>query len=360
MVEAEDYLSIQSRRKAISALLPYVIRQEQGGQPEVFGAVMRAARASRMSEFIWRRIGRTVYGSLHGASPHVIVSISPHTPWALDPYFITEWEYSVQWWTAAASVVPYTEEVAQSVVDMLLQFMAAPNSLEYAAPNSSEYITTDHWTWLTKRPSLPPVCLGRGVGTYTRVVEAVRALKDVEVLKSYFLLIWSEWNGVLSDSYKGLWRWTPNHSISFGCPLSSGTPSSDQSNTSNDISCSLCLMRISIQEDFGGVGMESHRADLVYHLNHVLAQLDRGLEYFEQHNPETNAGDLPRRKEQYEILREALLETNMKAISCTPHLPITPSCVLTPTPGARSIPRNVYVRTPSSMPVVSRPECPTL
>ena len=59
--------------------------------------------------------------------------------------------------------------------------------------------------------------------------------------------------------------------------------------------------------------MGNHRADLVHHLDHVLAQLDRDLEYLKQHNPETSADDLPRRRKLYQILRETLLEMNTKS-----------------------------------------------
>ena len=113
------------------------------------------------------------------------------------------------------------------------------------------------------------------------------------------------------------------------------------------------MMRISIREDFCGVSMEHHRVDLIHQLDHVLRQLDRGPEYLKQHNPESNANDLQKRKEEYRILRETLLETDTKAIGRTPSFTITPLPVLTPTPGAPRIPQNVYVRTPSSISIGS-------
>ena len=306
MAESEDYRPLQSKRKAIIAILPYAVWRERDGQPEMFDMILYAVRASRMSEFMWRYVGRSVRTLFSVASPRAIVLASPHIA-------RLRFEYSedlVRWWVAIASTVPYTEEIAQSVVDTLLQIAS------YDGP--SRYITADIWTWLTKRPSLPPVCLGREVGTYAHIINEVRALKDAEVLKSYLLLVWSEWNGVLSrDPY---YTSGEVHDVTFNCPFSSNTSSSHPPNTHRVVSCSFCLMRISIREDFGSVGMGHHRADLIHRLDHVLAQLDLGLEYLKQHNPETNADDLQRRKDQYRILRETLLETNVEAISRTPHL----------------------------------------
>ena len=99
--------------------------------------------------------------------------------------------------------------------------------------------------------------------------------------------------------------------------------------------------------------MGHHRADLIQQQDHVLSQLDRGLEYFKQHNPELGEGGLWARKYQYQILRGTLLETNAKAISGMPCLIILPLCILTPTLGAHRIPCSVYVCTPFPMPLVS-------
>ena len=339
MAETDDYRPLRSKRKAITALLPYAVWQERDRQPEMFDIILRAVRASRMSEFMWCYIGQSVRTMFSVASPRAIVLASPHIAWSR---FACSGDL-VRRWIATASVAPYTEETTHSVVDTLLQVASCDRS--------SRYITADTWTWLAKGPFLPPVCSGRDVGTSAHVINEVRALKDVEVLKSYLLLVWSEWNGVLSRDHN------PSgevHDTAFNCPFSSGKPNSHLSNTYLVVSCSLCLMQISIREDFGSVGMEHHRADLVHRLDHVLAQLDRGLEYLEQHNPETDADDLQRRKDQYRILRETLLET----ISRTPHLTIAPLCILT-LDGHR-IRYGVYVCTPSSIPVVSPLECSVL
>lgn len=142
------------------------------------------------------------------------------------------------------------------------------------------------WQWLIKRPGLPPVCRGRDVGTTTRVIDAVRDPRDIEILTSYLLIDWSE-----SDSF--------------------------------------CKMRTSILEDFRGLGMCRHRADLVQHLDHVLGQLDRGLEYLKLHNPDLDEGFLQAMIYQHRKLRETLLEMNVGAITRRPHSTTTLPCVLT-------------------------------
>ena len=78
------------------------------------------------------------------------------------------------------------------------------------------------------------------------VVRWAREFGDLGVLKSYFLLLWSEWFHI--DSWSG----------------------------------GLTEMQISIQEDFGGIGMGCHREDLIKRLDHVLGQLNRPHDIFYQ------------------------------------------------------------------------------
>jgi hypothetical protein len=126
--------------------------------------------------------GNTPVGYFHEASPRAIVLLLPYIRW--------DWpidrEDLIQRWATAASAITYTEGIAQSVVDTLLQIASEEELLPY--------IPVNVWSWLTKRPPLPSTCLGRNIGTCPHVLKAVRALKDIEVLKSYFLLVWSEWN----------------------------------------------------------------------------------------------------------------------------------------------------------------------
>jgi hypothetical protein len=70
-------------------------------------------------------------------------------------------------------------------------------------------------------------------------------------------------------------------------------------------------MQISMKEDFRGIGMEHHRADLLQRLDLVIRQLDLGLEYFKKLDPKFDEDYLQRSKHQYQYLREILLEANI-------------------------------------------------
>jgi hypothetical protein len=241
--------------KGINAFFRYAIRQERHGKYEMFDAFLFATRASE------GYIKPSVPTLFNEASPRAIVLASPHADW---------WELEthgnlISQWAAAASAVPYTEEVGQSVVDTLLYIVSIP-SLRSRVP-------VGVWAWLEKRSSFPPEYSGLRKGTGGHAVRHVRALGDVKILKSYLLLVWSEWNY-------------------------------------ND---GLAEMQISIQEDFGGIRMGHHREDLINRLGHVLEQLDRGLGYFKQYMPSIDEGKIQRTKDQYRELEEVLLEVDREA-----------------------------------------------
>ena len=129
----------------------------------------------------------------------------------------------VQAWVATASTIPKGKEAAPSLVDTLLQ-IAYFGWLPLGNHD-------DVWLWLTLRPSLPPICQGRRLGSGSRVILRVQILKDLEILKSYLLLVWSEWNSLLD----------------------SGFPT-------------MCQC---VRKEFSGVEANSHRVDLVQRLDHV-------------------------------------------------------------------------------------------
>jgi hypothetical protein len=266
-------------------------------------AFLHAARRSKKQEFAWRRVGQYASGLFHEASPRTLILVLPflHRDW------LTDGEDLIRQWAVAVHTIPYTEEVAQSVVDTLLQIASKEELLPC--------IPIGVWSWLTKCPSLPPICSGRYVGTCVNVVKAVQALKDIEILKSYFLLVWSEWNlpsCPLPDDtinrpgliYR-LFRRPPHTRYAFD---------------------GFSDMRASIQEDFGGIGMGHHRADLLRHLDHVLGQLDRGLEYLKPHNQQFDEDRLHGMKDQYQNLRDMLLEM----IGSTSSPTVTPLRISTP------------------------------
>ena len=267
MAEAEDPTELRTKRKAVGTLLPYAIWKERDGQPEMLDAFLHAAEASGMSGFVWSHVGDFTRTLLHGATPRAIVLVAPRIPW----HWLTAGDGLIQLWMAAASTVQYTEEVAQCVVDTLLRIASEEELLSL--------ITVDVWSWLTKRPSLPPVCLGRFYGSRLHIVKAVRGLGDIETLKSYLLLVWSEWNALWEDGFD-----------------------------------EMCA---SLREDLGGAGMGHHRVDLVQRLDQILRQLDKGLEILKRHNPNLRQRRFQKMKDQYGKLKERLLELNNEAVART-------------------------------------------
>jgi len=294
------------KRKAIVALFPYAVRQDRGGDRRVVDAFLGIAKAPGIGTFMAKEI-TTLLEEASPDSPNQVVTL-------LSRY--ADWEFpfggdTVTWWAAAVVAVPYTEEVGQSVVDTLLQ-IASVNELR-------PYIPVDIWSWLKKRPSLPPVCRGRSVGTTDQVVRAVRELGDLEILESYLLLVWSEW----------------------------------------DIICwgGVAEMHTLIREDLGGIGMGRHREVLIKRLDHILGELGRGRWYLNQHNPEVNVHHIPTTREQYGELKGSLLEVDRKALEVltrTPFKLITLFNLLT-CADVHRITLDIHLCTPSPMSVVVCP-----
>ena len=265
MAETGDLDELHSKCKAVTAFLPYAVWQERDGEPVMLDAFLRAAWASGLLYFTWHRADRFAITLLSEASPRAIVLSSPHIPW----YLLTDRGDLVGLWAAATSAIPYTEDVAQCVVDTLLQIASRRKLLPC--------ITRDLWAWLTTRPSLPPVCTGRYYGTYRHVVKAIRELEDVEVLKSYLHLAWSEWDALWGGGF-------------------------DQ----------VCA---SIHGDFGGTRTDRHWVELIQRLDHVLGELNRGLGHLQKRNPILREYDFQLMDDQYRRIRETLLEANMEAIT---------------------------------------------
>ena len=132
-------------------------------------------------------------------------------------------------WVAAISAALPTEDVVGSVVDMLLQLAADPH-LQSSIP-------ADVWSWLNERPSLPSVCRGRYLGSGRDTVRTARAPDDIGILTSYLILVWSEWEPLDREGFTE--------------------------------------MRISIRQDFSGVGNGYYRAELLQRLDYILGKLDR-------------------------------------------------------------------------------------
>lgn len=230
-------------------------------------AVLRVFSASNSGRFIWHRINPYLTTLFDEPSPpplhRVVTLMSPYVPWGDKPHD----EHTVARWAAAASAVPYSDEVGCSVVNALLQ-IASIDSLR-------PHIPVNLWELLKEKPPLRPVCRGRLVGRKEAIVRHVRQLGDIEIVKSYFLLIWSECNFLYTSG--------------------------------------LDEMQTSIREDFGGTERSHHRKDLMERLDYVLGQLDRGWGYIVRLNPGINQYQLRRAKEDYRRLKEVLEEVERES-----------------------------------------------
>lgn len=271
MVQAADKDPIHSKHKAINTLLVYAIHLGRSGERGMVDVSLRAAMASDPEEFIWPRIEPYITRLSNSQNPPsldlVITLASPHVPWKDGPYDGD----MVARWAAAALAVPHSEAVGQNVVGALLHIA----SVDTLRP----HIPVGVWTWLKMYPSLPPEFSGRSRASSGDVVRQVRELGDVETLKSYLLLVWSEWDPIDSEQSGG-----------------------------------LAEMQTSIREDFGGIGMWCHREDLVKRLDHVLGQLDGGLEHLRMHRLDLDERYIPLAKEQYGGFEEVLLELDGEAM----------------------------------------------
>jgi len=157
----------------------------------------------------------------------------------------------MQLWMAAASALPYTNDVGQSVVDTLLQ-MAYHGDLQ-------PHIPVLAWDWLKKRPVFNSWYPEHYLGTTESVAQMVRKLGDVELITSYLWIVWSERSDI----------------------------------TESELQVMLCLIR----EELGGIGAAGDRSDLIQRLDDILPQLE----------PEST------RKQQYEEFRMVLLEMDKEA-----------------------------------------------
>ena len=224
--------------------------------------ILRVVSTSYSGRLVWHRVNPYLTTLFDEPIPpplnRVATLISPYVPWDEKLHD----EHTVARWAAAVLAVPYTEEIGRPAVDGLLH-IASIDSLR-------THIPIDLWAWLKKSPSLPPVFWGEFATGKEAVVRHVRQLGDIEILKSYFLLIWSERN--------------------VRSPLG------------------LEEMQISIREDFGGIEMKHHREDLMQRLDYVLGQLERGSEYIRKVRPGINIYDVHRAKTDYRTLKEILLE----------------------------------------------------
>jgi len=274
MARIEDVDQINSKGKAIAALFPYAVWCDRGGDHRMFDTYLGMVKVPGVGRAITQPIQTLFYEARPNPPNRVVTLVSPYIFW-------NHWgnKDTVAWWAAAALAAPYAEESCQSVVNTLLQ-IASNDSL-------IPYIPVNIWVWLKKKPVLPPICLGRQMGTWDHVVHRVRELGDVEILESYLLLVWSEWDVVDVEGF-----------------------------------AEMC---ISIWEDFGGIRMGLHRKVLIKRLDHVLGQLDRGLGYLNRHGLTLDADEIGTAKQQYRKLKEILLEVDREALETLTRMPFSRS-----------------------------------
>ena len=262
-----------SGHKAIATLFPYAVRLEQSGKPEMADAIFCLFGAYQEVELRWPHIKTHITSLLDKSIPpslnRVIISTLPYI--GRDVY--ANPATVVSSWIAAASAVPYSE-VDQNMTQALL--MVSCND------DMRPHIPVNVWAWLNKRQFLPPTSRGRSLASWDHVVRHIRKLGDIEILKSYFFLVWSEW------------QTHSNHR--------------------------LTEMEMSIREDFGGILMQGHRGDLIRRLDFIHGELDRGLDHFRQYWW-VNRGDLQHRKEQYRRLKDALLVVDKIAMETSTREP---------------------------------------
>ena len=315
MAHVWDPDQIRSKHKATTALFPYAVQREQRGEGGMIDAFFGVLRASKLGTFA---IGPQITALLYEGSPdslnRVIALASPYALWNPEDSH----GGMVTRWAAAVLAVPYTEEVGQSVVDALLQ-IASFDSLQ-------PHIPVDVWALLKERPSLPPVCVGRSRGTTGCVVRRVRELGDPEILKSYLLLVWSEWHNLHPEG--------------------------------------LTDMCASIRQEFSGIGMGGHRKELIERLEHILGRLDHGPGYPEHHRPRTN-DDLQRVRRQYQELKDVLLGVDEEAMEILIRASSRSTDLFDPLTlvAIRRISLDVHLCPPAPVPVVvrlyhSRGPCP--
>jgi len=253
MARVGDLGQIRSKRKAVTALFAYAVRRERDGDGGMIDVLLDVIRLRAFT------IGPQITALFNEGSPdslnRVIALVSPYAPW--DSRVFHSGTVTHRWATAVLGV-PYTEEIGRSAVDAVLQ-IASIASLQ-------PYIPVGVWALLKEQPSLPPVCLGQARGTTACVVRGVRKLRDIEILKSYLFLVWSEWYAIHPEGYTD-----------------------------------MCA---SIREDFCGIGMVGHRKNLLERLEHVLRQLGQGLGNYQQYH---------RLKRQYKELKGVLLEVDKEA-----------------------------------------------
>lgn len=277
-------------------------------------AISRAVRTLGSTWLTWHHIEpytTKLFGGLKSPSMDpVIVLLSPHICWDDTLHGKSE----VVRWAAAALAVPYTEEVGQNVVDVLLK-LAHYDSLRLHIPVAI-------WRWLKKHPALPPPYNRPDIGTTSNTVCYVRGLGDIELFKSYLLLAWSDRNNVGG----------------------------------------LNEMEDSFKEEFGGIRMWRHHQDLIEQLDHVLGPLDQWVQRLEMEPRPSSCMRQPDKdpiassRDNYKRLKKALQNVETEAmqvlIHTLPGLCALNGLLISMDADTHRVPLNLYLCSPSPLSVI--------
>lgn len=172
----------------------------------------------------------------------------------------------IELWISAAEALEGTEGVCEAVVDVLLQ-------MAFFHPVRA-HITPEAWSWLNKRPSLPPHCRGRFLCSIgSSVLPAIRAREDIGLLTSYLITMWSEWDCAGDWVFEGMCETLRNE---------------------------FC--------GDGDTGVSERRKDLLARLNSVLGNLGRGLTYLRVRHPDMKPEDLEVIRGRYNELKLILVQ----------------------------------------------------
>ena len=286
MVETNDPYSglIFPKRKAIWALLPHTVFLGQCLWGKMLTETIHTGDCSQTARLLNRYVTPFVTTLLDKPSSRLldraVLLASPHIPslwWFWDNSRVSRWNAIALNFLRGAGEDAVSVDVvgkravsdvvvSESVADMLLQ-IAWDETLR-------PQILDETWAWLKKPLALPVLSQGREDGTTRGIVRHIRGLGDIKILKSYFLLVWSEWDHLYDEGVRE--------------------------------------MEISIREDFGGVERLCDREELIERLDQVLAQLILGPAHLKQHLPpwKWDRYDIGTAVSQYSSLRETLLDVH--------------------------------------------------
>ncbi|KAF9783430.1 hypothetical protein BJ322DRAFT_1070796 [Thelephora terrestris] len=145
---------------------------------------------------------------------------------------------SMRLWIAAASGLPDTPAVRESMVNALLR-IAYDDELRPHIPPAA-------WEWLKKRPVLPAGSPALQTIPPEGFFRTIRTLQDIELITSFLFVFWSEWD-------------TREHYRVRG------------------------KVRLLIRKELKGTRAARYRTDLIQRLDYVISKLDRqqGSQYTE-------------------------------------------------------------------------------